>query len=83
MDLDKIAPLHGRSRSEMITGSEEPESSTRRISRKAIPRRHFEIEEDAFMLASHDDDEPKIQKKLLIHLKNTYGLKLWKKRWSQ
>ena len=50
-----------------------PESSTRRSRRIRVPRRHFEIEGEAFILTSHDGDEPKNVNQAL----NSPAKKLW------
>ena len=40
-------------------------SQSRQSTREQIPRRRFEIEGEAFMIAPHDDEEPKNVKEAL------------------
>ena len=51
--------------------SQEPQ--LRRSNRGNIPRRRFDIEGEAFMVAPHDDDEPRtVQKALLSSAKDEW-----------
>ena len=46
---------------------------TRRSNRTIIPRRRFEIEGEAFMLAVHDSDEPKnVNETLISHAREPW-----------
>ncbi|KAI9178225.1 hypothetical protein LWI28_024079 [Acer negundo] len=46
---------------------------SRRSNRGNVPRRHFEIEKESFMVASHDADEPKMLMRLSNHPTRNYG----------
>ena len=62
---------------------DQKQSQSRQSTREQISRRRFEIERKVFMIASHDDKEPKtvnealkLLTRLCLVLKITIGLKL-------
>lgn len=66
----EIATLSGIKTSDTLIPTEE---STRESNRKPIPRHHFKIRGESFMIASHDDEEPNTITRLSHNLLEIWG----------
>ena len=53
------------------------QSQPRQSTRERIPCRRFEIEGEAFMIAPHDDEEPKTVNEVLSNPKAKEWIKVW------
>ena len=70
------------SRSQPFYGMTSQDTSIRRSNRISIPRRRFEIEGEAFMVASHDSNEPRTFSEAIASSAKKLWIKAMNERWT-